>query len=144
MDKFSSFTILLEKFLDEKEARLQSLAANAPQQMPDQAASTTYDDIRETASIHQPRKHNASAVATAQQLITNSNTTHLATTALTSFLDSVSRTTSLNDMHAEARLQDPDDNTATSADTRYGQPHNREYMQNTAFLNRHRRQRKKN
>ena len=36
--------------------------------------------------------------------------------------------------NAEARLQDPDDNTATSADTRYGQAHNREYMQNTASL----------
>jgi hypothetical protein len=32
-----------------------------------QAAPATYDDIRETAPIHQPRKHNANAVATAQQ-----------------------------------------------------------------------------
>jgi hypothetical protein len=64
MGKCSSQTILWECYIGELEARLQSLAANAPQQMPDQAAPATYDDIRETAPIHQPRKHNASAVAT--------------------------------------------------------------------------------
>jgi hypothetical protein len=69
-----------------------------------QAAPATYDDIRETAPIHQPRKHNANAVATAQQLIANSNTTHLATTALTSFMDSVSRTTNSNDKLTELQI----------------------------------------
>jgi hypothetical protein len=43
--------------------------------------------------------------------------------------------------NGEDRLQDPDDTIATPADTRYGQPHNREDMQNTASLTR--RQRKK-
>jgi hypothetical protein len=86
-----SYTSRWEKFLDDKETRLQSLAANAPQQVTDQAAPATYDDIRETAPIHEPTFHNANAVATAQQLIANLNNTNLSTTALTSFMDSECR-----------------------------------------------------
>jgi hypothetical protein len=88
----------------QKETRLQSLAANAPQQVPDQAAPATHDDIREAAPIHQPKYYNANAVATAQQLITNSNTTQLATTALTSFMGSVSRSTTFSDKHTELKI----------------------------------------
>jgi hypothetical protein len=102
--KCLSYTSRWENFLDDKVTRLQSLAANAPQQVPDQAAPVTYDDIRETAPIHKLTSHNASAVATAQQLIANSNTTHLATTALTSFMDSVSRSNNFSDKHTELKI----------------------------------------
>jgi hypothetical protein len=71
INKCLSYTSRWEKFLDDKETRLQSLAAKAPRQVPDQAAPATYDDIRETATIHKPTPHNANAVATAQQLIAN-------------------------------------------------------------------------
>jgi len=66
IEKCSSYKIRWEIFLDEKEACL-SLAANAHQPMDDQAAPATHDDLRETAPIHQPRKHNANAVATTQR-----------------------------------------------------------------------------
>jgi hypothetical protein len=104
IDKCSSYTRLWEIFLDDKETRLQSLAANAPQQVPDQAAPAAYGDIREAAPIHQPTTRNANLVAMALQPIANSNTTHLATTGLTSFMDSASRSNTFSDKHTDLKI----------------------------------------
>jgi Tfp pilus assembly protein PilE len=65
------------------------------------------------APIHQPTTHNANAVATAKQLIANSSTTHLATTALTSFMGFVSRSNTFSDKQTELKHH------AMAAETRY-------------------------